>query len=85
MVGPGTRRVLNQQSRQQVSSPARTKQILINMERWRWLPNDLGSFYVTVNIPEFTLRVMDDGKPAFTTRVVPFSAPIVPVQSRSSS
>ena len=69
MVGPGTRRVLNQQNRQ-ASSPARTRQILINMERWRWLPNDLGSFYVTVNIPEFTLKVMDEGEPAFTTRVV---------------
>jgi L,D-transpeptidase YcbB len=69
MVGPGTRRVLNQQNRQ-TSSPARTRQILINMERWRWLPNDLGSFYVTVNIPEFMLRVMEDGQPGFTTRVV---------------
>jgi murein L,D-transpeptidase YcbB/YkuD len=69
VVGPGTRRLLNQQ-RQQASSPARTRLILLNMERWRWLPNDLGSFYVAVNIPEFTLRVMDDGKPAFTTRVV---------------
>ena len=29
--------------------------ILVNMERWRWLPHDLGAFYVTVNIPEFTL------------------------------
>ena len=69
VVGPGTRRLLNQQH-QQASSPARTRLILLNMERWRWLPNDLGSFYVTVNIPEFTLRVMDEGKPAFTTRVV---------------
>jgi murein L,D-transpeptidase YcbB/YkuD len=69
LVGPGTRRVLNQQNRQ-ASSPARTRQILLNMERWRWLPNDLGSFYVTVNVPEFTLRVMEEGKPAFTTRVV---------------
>jgi murein L,D-transpeptidase YcbB/YkuD len=69
VVGSGTRRLLNQQH-QQASSPARTRLILLNMERWRWLPNDLGSFYVTVNIPEFTLRVMDGGKPAFTTRVV---------------
>ena len=69
MVGPGTRRLLNGQQ-QATSSPARVRQILINMERWRWLPNDLGSFYVTVNIPEFTLRVMEDGKPVFVTRVV---------------
>ena len=30
------------------------------MERWRWLPHDLGAFYVTVNIPEFMLRVVED-------------------------
>jgi L,D-transpeptidase YcbB len=69
LVGPGTRRVLNGQQ-QQSSSPAKTRLMLLNMERWRWLPNDLGSFYVTVNIPEFTLRVMEQGKPEFTTRVV---------------
>jgi murein L,D-transpeptidase YcbB/YkuD len=40
------------------------------MERWRWLPEHLGSFYVTVNVPEFMLRVMADGSPIFTTRVV---------------
>ena len=40
------------------------------MERWRWLPHDLGSYYVTVNIPEFMLRVVEDGESAFTTRVV---------------
>ena len=40
------------------------------MERWRWLPHDLGSYYVNVNIPEFMLRVMNEGKPDFTTRVV---------------
>jgi murein L,D-transpeptidase YcbB/YkuD len=69
MVGPGTRRLLNGQQ-QATSSPARIRQILINMERWRWLPNNLGSFYVTVNIPEFTLRVMEEDKPIFVTRVV---------------
>lgn len=69
MVGPGTRRLLNGQQ-QTTASPAKIKQILINMERWRWLPNNLGSYYVTVNIPEFMLRVMDDGKPTFVTRVV---------------
>jgi murein L,D-transpeptidase YcbB/YkuD len=69
LVGPGTRRVLNGEQRQS-SSPSKTRLILLNMERWRWLPNDLGPFYVTVNIPEFTLRVMEEGKPAFTTRVV---------------
>jgi murein L,D-transpeptidase YcbB/YkuD len=69
MVGPSTRRLLNQQHHQ-ATSQTRTRLILLNMERWRWLPNDLGSFYVMVNVPEFMLRVMDEGEPAFTTRVV---------------
>ena len=40
------------------------------MERWRWLPHDLGPVYVMVNIPEFMLRVVEDDTPVFTTRVV---------------
>jgi len=71
MVGAGTRRLLNGGQRQEpVGSPARIKQILVNMERWRWLPHDLGAFYVTVNIPEFTLRVIEEGTPIHTARVV---------------
>ena len=72
MVGAGTRALLNSvgQHPRQVGSPARIRSVLINMERWRWLPHDLGSFYVNVNIPEFMLRVMSDDKPTYTTRVV---------------
>ena len=33
------------------------------MERWRWLPRDLGTAYVMVNIPDYTLRVVKNGKP----------------------
>jgi murein L,D-transpeptidase YcbB/YkuD len=69
MVGPGTRRLLNQHD-QQDGSRAKATLILLNMERWRWLANDLGSFYVTVNVPEFLLRVMAEGDPTFTARVV---------------
>jgi len=72
VVGPGTRRLLNggQRPQQTVSSEARIRQILVNMERWRWLPNDLGPFYVAVNIPEFTLRVVEDDTIIHTARVV---------------
>ena len=44
--------------------------IIANMERWRWLPRDLGKSYVMLNIPDFTLRVMKDGAQVWTTRVV---------------
>jgi len=68
-VGAGTRRLLNQQH-QQTANPLKARLILLNMERWRWLPHDLGSFYVNVNIPEFLVRVIADGKPIHTARVV---------------
>ena len=44
--------------------------ILSNMERWRWLPRDLGQAYVMVNIPDFTLKVMKNNKTTFHTRIV---------------
>jgi murein L,D-transpeptidase YcbB/YkuD len=44
--------------------------IIANMERWRWLPRDLGERYVMVNIPEFTLRLVEDGKTVHSARVV---------------
>ena len=52
------------------ANTARIRAILLNMERWRWLPNDLGPFYVNVNVPEFMLRVVDEGKVIHTARVV---------------
>ena len=71
MVGPGMRRLLNGQQPSHTSgNSAKIRAILVNMERWRWLPHDLGPYYVTVNIPEFMLRVVDDNKTVHSTRVV---------------
>jgi len=44
--------------------------IRANMERWRWLPRNLGSTYVMVNIPDYTLKVMHDGRQVWTTKIV---------------
>jgi len=44
--------------------------ILANMERWRWMPHQLPDTYVIVNLPEFALRVMHDGKLVWLTRIV---------------
>jgi murein L,D-transpeptidase YcbB/YkuD len=44
--------------------------IIANMERWRWLPRDLGETYVMVNIPDYTLRVVDHEKTTWSTRIV---------------
>ncbi len=64
MIGGGTVAKLNQG----VADP--TKIIISNMERWRWLPRDLGRFYVNVNIPQFELAVHRNGEIAYTTRIV---------------
>ena len=44
--------------------------IVATMERWRWMPRDLGDTHVMMNIPDFTLRVVKDGSEAWRTRVV---------------
>ncbi len=70
IVGSGTRRMLNGQSAPTVSGPGKIDLLLVNMERYRWLPQHLGSFYVAVNIPEFKVRVFKDEAPIHETRVV---------------
>ncbi|WP_438344800.1 L,D-transpeptidase family protein [Methylorubrum populi] len=44
--------------------------LLVNMERWRWLPAELGPDYVFVNVPEFKLKVFRDGHLRDETRVI---------------
>ncbi len=44
--------------------------ITANMERWRWLPRDLGTTHVMLNIPDYTLKVVDHGNTVWSTRVV---------------
>ena len=44
--------------------------ILANLERWRWMPHDLGQTYVIVNLPDYTLRVIHDGKLDWMTKIV---------------
>ena len=44
--------------------------IIANMERWRWLPRDLGQAHVVVNVPDFTLGVYKDGAPVWHTKIV---------------
>lgn len=48
----------------------RKLRILANMERWRWMPDDLGGFYVWDNIPEQVTRVFDRGKLVLMERIV---------------
>ena len=48
----------------------RIEQIKINLERWRWMPHDLGRKHIRVNIPDFRLVVEEDGNKVMTMKVV---------------
>jgi murein L,D-transpeptidase YcbB/YkuD len=64
IVGPATFAALNEQAGDLVPH------IIANMERWRWMPRDLGDFHVIANVPEYRLWVRQDGETTFTTRTV---------------
>jgi len=57
-------------SEMNVPVDARIRQIELNMERWRWLPRDLGERHILVNIPEMRLDVWDHGVTPVSMRVV---------------
>lgn len=64
VVGPSTRTALN------VPVEKRIQQIKINLERWRWLPENLGRLQVRVNIAGFNLRVVKEGTDLLQMRVI---------------
>ncbi|MCX5833111.1 MAG: L,D-transpeptidase family protein [Deltaproteobacteria bacterium] len=63
-VGRETRRMLN------TPIEKRIRQIELNLERWRWLPAELGSRHVLVNIAGFGLEVVENNKVITTMKVV---------------
>lgn len=68
VAGPATLRALNgtgAQKRERV-----TDIIIANMDRWRWMPRDLGNNYVLLNIPEYRLRLYKDRGLYWETKVV---------------
>jgi L,D-transpeptidase YcbB len=44
--------------------------VISNMERWRWYPRDLGEAHVEVNLPDFTLKVLHEGRQVWASRIV---------------
>src|ERR1700676_2418371 len=70
--------VLDDRTVKALNSPRRDRKIdtvIVNMERWRWLPRQLGApslgdAYVVLNIPDYTLKVMQNGAQVWNTKVV---------------
>jgi murein L,D-transpeptidase YcbB/YkuD len=63
-VGPQTRRSLN------ISVSDRIRQIRINLERWRWLPRDLGKRYLMVNMTGFELYIVENEAVVYSMPVI---------------
>lgn len=65
VIGRNTREALNVGT-----IPVSVETLISNMERWRWLPRDLGERHVFVNIPEFRFRVLSSGRIIHEERIV---------------
>jgi L,D-transpeptidase YcbB len=63
-VGPKTLEALN------LPIARRIEQMVLNLERRRWMPDDRGARYVFVNLADFELKVVHEPKTVFDTRVV---------------
>ncbi|MGI8527701.1 MAG: L,D-transpeptidase family protein [Pseudolabrys sp.] len=44
--------------------------IIVNLDRWRWMPRKLGNPYVVVNIPDYRLTLYKDDQVYWTTKIV---------------
>jgi murein L,D-transpeptidase YcbB/YkuD len=64
IVGPQTLAALN------VPASERTRQLAVNLERWRWLPRSLGERHLRVNLPAFHLELFEAGEPVLNMRVI---------------
>jgi murein L,D-transpeptidase YcbB/YkuD len=48
----------------------RIEQLALNLERWRWLPDDLGARHIRVNIPRFYVEAYENGRPVLSIRAI---------------
>lgn len=69
VVGPGTRASLNGTDRSNVFGTDEQR-LIVNMERWRWMPEDMGAMHVWDNVPEFQARVVKNGRVIHQTKII---------------
>ncbi len=48
----------------------RLQQIRMNLERWRWVPRDLGERHILINVPAYQMQVIEGEKPVLAMRVI---------------
>jgi murein L,D-transpeptidase YcbB/YkuD len=70
VLGSRTRAALNGTDKGPPAFGSNEQRLIVNMERWRWLPEDMGEFHVWDNIPEYTGRVMKSGQTVHQFRII---------------
>jgi murein L,D-transpeptidase YcbB/YkuD len=67
-----TRTALNREGEPKKAADPDTNitRLIINMERWRWLPDDMGKLYVWNNIPEYYTRVYKGKDEIFKEKII---------------
>lgn len=58
-----------------ISKEQRKMQLMANLERWRWYPYDFGKRAIVINIPTYTLAVIEDNKDTIETYKVVVGKP----------
>ena len=53
-----------------VTDSAKYNRIRLNMDRWRWLPRELGQKYIIVNVPSYYATLVENGATRWKTRAV---------------
>jgi murein L,D-transpeptidase YcbB/YkuD len=48
----------------------RSGRIALNLERWRWMPDDLGERHILVNVPSYYMAARESGVPVLEMKVV---------------
>nr|WP_315206662.1 L,D-transpeptidase family protein [uncultured Flavobacterium sp.] len=64
IIGPATIASLN------FSKKQRIQQIIINLERWKWYPKEMGKEYIIINIPDYRLTLIKDKDTLRSHRVI---------------
>ena len=52
------------------AEPNRARALALNLERWRWMPEDFGARYVLVNVPSFHLWVFEGQRAVIDSKVI---------------
>ena len=64
VIGVGTIKALN------YTKESRKKQILVNLERWRWFSRNFGEQYLLINLPNYELNYVKDNDTISTHKIV---------------